>query len=380
MNDTVLSDPIETDLAVIGGGLSGLTAGVAATERGLSVHVFERGADERYPCNSRFAGGAFHVAYIDPTSDPDGLVDAINRVTKDEADPNLATVVAENAARTIYWLRDHGVDFSPGPTPMHKFMVTPHRPMLAGLDWPGHGPDEMIKTLTRKLLAAGGTLHRDAEALELLMDGAACKGMSVRIGKNDPIQVSAKSVLIADGGFQGNPNMVGKYIAKRPDLLVQRSAGTATGDGIRMAEAAGAELIFMERFYGHFLAREAMQREGRGVLLYMNQEGRGIGLHAKIQAYNLQDKGVDTVDANLMLGHPDDARDYQIAKTMLDAIGVKEVCLLSNNPDKVDQLAKYGVAVVDRLPLVVGVGDENRQYIATKVERMGHIIEMEDSD
>ncbi len=182
MNDTVLSDPIETNLAVIGGGLSGLTAGVTAAERGLSVHVFERGADERYPCNSRFAGGAFHVAYTDPTSDPSGLVDAINRVTKYEADPKLATVVAENAARTIYWLRDHGVDFSPGPTPMHKFLVTPHRPMLAGLDWPGHGPDEMIKTLTRKLLAAGGTLHRDAEALELLMDGQACKGMSVRIG------------------------------------------------------------------------------------------------------------------------------------------------------------------------------------------------------
>jgi fumarate reductase flavoprotein subunit len=100
VNDTALSYPIETDLAVIGGGLSGLTAGVAASERGLTVHVFERGADERYPCNSRFAGGAFHVAYTDPTSDPADLVDAINRVTKDEADPDLATVVAENAARS----------------------------------------------------------------------------------------------------------------------------------------------------------------------------------------------------------------------------------------------------------------------------------------
>ena len=124
----------------------------------------------------------------------------------------------------------------------------------------------------------------------------------------------------------------------------------------------------------------AIAEKGWGVVLYLRQEGRGIGLHAKIQAYNLQDKGVDTVDANLMLGHPDDARDYQIAKTMLDAIGVKEVCLLSNNPDKVEQLANYGVAVVDRLPLVVGVGDENREYLATKVERMGHLIEMDDSD
>ncbi len=120
--------------------------------------------------------------------------------------------------------------------------------------------------------------------------------------------------------------------------------------------------------------------KGWGVVLYLRQEGRGIGLHAKIQAYNLQDKGMDTVDANLMLGHPDDARDYQIASTMLNTLGVKEVCLLSNNPDKVSQLASYGITVVDRLPLVVGVGDKNREYLATKVERMGHLIEMDDPD
>ena len=71
------------DLAIIGGGLAGLTAGLAASERGLCVAIFERGADERYPCNSRFAGGAFHVAYTDPTSEPDDLLAAINRVTKD---------------------------------------------------------------------------------------------------------------------------------------------------------------------------------------------------------------------------------------------------------------------------------------------------------
>lgn len=258
----MISDDLNCDLAVIGGGLSGLTAAVAAAERGLRPLIFERGPDERYACNSRFAGGAFHVAYIDPMSDPDDLVAAINRVTKDEADPDLTNAMAQNAGRTVNWLRDHGVDFSPGPTPMHKYMVTPHRPMLAGLDWPGHGPDEMIKALTRKLEAAGGTLHRDAEVLELIMEGEACIGLQVRMGGGALIDVTAKSVLIADGGFQGNPHMVGKYIAKRPDLLVQRSAGTATGDGIRLAEAAGAELIFMERFYGHFLAREAMQREG----------------------------------------------------------------------------------------------------------------------
>jgi GTP cyclohydrolase II len=124
----------------------------------------------------------------------------------------------------------------------------------------------------------------------------------------------------------------------------------------------------------------AIAARGWGVILYLRQEGRGIGLHAKIQAYNLQDKGLDTVDANLMLGHPDDARDYHIASTMLSALGVSEVCLLSNNPDKVTQLSAHGITVVDRIPLVVGVGEENREYLATKVERMGHLIEMDESD
>ncbi len=250
---------LSCDLAVVGGGLAGLTAAVTAAERGLKVNIFERSAEDRYPCNSRFAGGAFHVAYTDPTSAPEDLLAAINRVTRDEASPDLAAAMAANASRTVYWLRDHGVDFSPGPTPMHKFMVMPHRPMLAGLDWPDHGPDEMLKALARRLQAAGGKLIQKAEALDLVMTDGKCCGIGLRLDDHT-IDITANSVLLADGGFQGNPSMVGRYIAKRPDLLVQRSAGTATGDGIRMAEDIGAKLVMMERFYGHFVAREALQR------------------------------------------------------------------------------------------------------------------------
>ena len=121
-------------------------------------------------------------------------------------------------------------------------------------------------------------------------------------------------------------------------------------------------------------AMKAIADKGWGVILYLRQEGRGIGLHAKIQAYHLQDQGADTLDANLMLGLPGDARNYRIASTMLDAIGVSDVCLLSNNPDKAEQLEKYGISVVERMPLVVGVGSSNRDYLQTKVERMGHKI------
>ena len=122
------------------------------------------------------------------------------------------------------------------------------------------------------------------------------------------------------------------------------------------------------------LALETIRAHGWGCLLYLRQEGRGIGLHAKIQAYNLQDKGADTLDANLMLGHPADARDYRIAADMLSAVGISEVCLLTNNPLKVEALQDLGIVVSERMPLVVGIGAENQEYLRTKVQRMGHKI------
>ena len=117
-----------------------------------------------------------------------------------------------------------------------------------------------------------------------------------------------------------------------------------------------------------------IQEVGWGCIVYLRQEGRGIGLHAKIQAYNLQDKGADTVEANLLLGHPADARDYSIASKIIKAVGIHNVCLLTNNPDKVKQLKLNGTIVSERMPLIVGIGDENREYMAIKVDKMGHDI------
>ncbi len=121
-------------------------------------------------------------------------------------------------------------------------------------------------------------------------------------------------------------------------------------------------------------ALDMVRERGWGALLYLRQEGRGIGLHAKIQAYHLQDEGADTLDANLMLGLPADARNYRIAAEMLEAMGISRVCLITNNHDKVEQLSNLGVDVVERMPLVVGVSDENRRYLETKARRMGHSI------
>lgn len=123
--------------------------------------------------------------------------------------------------------------------------------------------------------------------------------------------------------------------------------------------------------------QEAMHRiavEGRGAILYLRQEGRGIGLGNKIRAYALQDQGVDTVDANHQLGFPDDARDYRLAVALLCEMGVCRLRLLTNNPRKVASLAADGIEVVDRVPLQVGENPHNAAYLATKRKRLGHFL------
>jgi len=124
-------------------------------------------------------------------------------------------------------------------------------------------------------------------------------------------------------------------------------------------------------------AMRMIQEVGWGCLVYLRQEGRGIGLNAKIQAYNLQDRGADTLEANLMLGHPADARDYGIASEILNSVGIEKVNLMTNNPDKVEQLSECGIDVVERMELVAGVGEGNVDYLSTKAKRMGHKISEE---
>lgn len=115
-----------------------------------------------------------------------------------------------------------------------------------------------------------------------------------------------------------------------------------------------------------------LKKVGAGVLLYLSQEGRGIGLAAKIKAYALQDKGYDTVEANHALGLPADARDYKIAADMLKHLGLHEVSLLTNNPDKEKQLTSYGIHVAQSIPLESAPNPLNRKYLQTKKHKMGH--------
>ncbi len=120
---------------------------------------------------------------------------------------------------------------------------------------------------------------------------------------------------------------------------------------------------------------EMIDREGKGVLVYLMQEGRGIGLVNKIKAYSLQDKGLDTVEANLKLGFPADMRNFGIGAQILKDLGVRKMRILTNNPKKLIGLEGYGLEILERVPVQVGIGKYNIDYLKTKKEKMGHMID-----
>ncbi len=123
-------------------------------------------------------------------------------------------------------------------------------------------------------------------------------------------------------------------------------------------------------------AMEKIAEARTGVIVYLRQEGRGIGLLDKLRAYNLQDEGYDTVDANLMLGHQADGRDYTVATRILRDLGIQAVRLLTNNPGKIEGLEQSGIPVVERIPMPPALNVENAAYLATKVERMRHLLNL----
>ncbi len=124
-------------------------------------------------------------------------------------------------------------------------------------------------------------------------------------------------------------------------------------------------------------AMRLIEEAGEGVVLYLRQEGRGIGLLEKLRAYNLQDQGLDTVDANLALGHEADERDYEMAAAMLNDLGVQSVRLITNNPEKISQLESYAMRVAERVSSDAEIRPDNAGYLFTKAARMNHLLDVD---
>jgi len=197
-------------------------------------------------------------------------------------------------------------------------------------------------------------VHRAAEAR---IPTAHAGGFTAIVYKNDVDQM--EHIALVKGELKD-----------REKILVRVHSECLTGDVFNSARCdCGGQL---------HAAMRMIEQEGCGVVLYMRQEGRGIGLVNKIKAYKLQDEeGVDTVEANLKLGFKADLRDYGIGAQILRDLGVTKMAMLTNNPKKVVGLEGYGIEIVDRFPIEMEAGDENKSYLLCKRDRMGHLIEVE---
>ena len=246
---------------VVGGGIAGLTCGLRLAEQGVKVAILEKGETDRYLCNSRICGGAFHVSYRDVMESPDILMNAMKGKTRGFSRQSFLDVMANEPGKTVNWLKSKGLRFiKVGDAPHRRTTLAPPIATKGRDYWHGRGGDVMLRTLHAELKKAGATLLLGTRALNLRMAGGQCVGVEAE-QNGARVNLDARNVVISDGGFQANLDMLKEYISPAPEKIRQRNAQTAKGDGVKMARAAGAKLVGMNRFYGHVLIQDALTND-----------------------------------------------------------------------------------------------------------------------
>ncbi len=248
------------DLIAIGGGLAGLTAALRAVELGCRALVLEASDDPRHLCASRVNGGIMHVAFRSVLAEPTALAQGILEATHGFVAPHLAQALGDNAARATSWLGERGAEYTRiDPDDGWKDCVLAPAGFYAsnGFAWQDLGADHLLTQMERQIEERKrGIIVRGARATGLVMRQHRCIGVSVG---NEEFE--GKAVVLADGGFQGNSDMLRRFVTPNPQSLKLRGPPGAFGDGIRFAEAAGGKLVGMDAFYGHLLSADSLTRE-----------------------------------------------------------------------------------------------------------------------
>lgn len=258
----MLNSDDSIDLIIIGGGIAGLTAAVRSAELGLRPLLLEKGTGVEYPNNSRYSGGILHIGFHDPFRTPEELEHLIHKLTNGEAKPELATALAKNGARFITWLQDKGGKFMRfNPQEGYRWCMAPPRALRAGIDWKERGPDLMLKKLVRTLVEYGGSIKYGVRATNLIMVDGRCVGVRGDCDGQSLIW-RAPCTIVADGGFQSDPELFEKYIGANFSSVFQRGGRTGNGDGIKMVlESGGVVNKSGNRFYGHVLCSDAKHND-----------------------------------------------------------------------------------------------------------------------
>lgn len=250
------------DVVVVGAGLAGLATGLRASELGLKALVLEKGTGPSYLCNTRMSGGVIHAAYRQVMRPEQDLREAIDKATAGFSSPSQAAAVARDGRTLVRWLQSHGVQFlTASGYEYHKWTLAPPPQNRPGPQGPGRGADVMMRRVTARLLALGGELEQGVRARSLMMEDGRCVGLLASGPEGQTLSYRARAVVLADGGFQGNADLVRRYVCEQPEALKQRGAATGCGDGLLMALEAGAALVHPQAFYGHVLCRDAMHSD-----------------------------------------------------------------------------------------------------------------------